>query len=115
MSTPTQLIAKARRQTYSNSTSYTDTDASLDLNNRLAILYSRVQTEVDEGHFWTWATSATVANQSEYTIATIGTNPINQIDGVSVMYHTTDTTYTKLNPVAYESLEYDMASYSDWA
>jgi len=34
MSTPAQLVAKARRQTHSNSVSYTDSDAILDLNNR---------------------------------------------------------------------------------
>lgn len=60
MPTPSQLIAKARRQTYSNSVSYTNDDALLDLNNRLNTLYSRVQSEVDEGHHWDYSTANTV-------------------------------------------------------
>jgi len=48
MSTPTQLIAKARRQTHSNSVSYSDSDAILDLNNRYEQIIGRIQTEVDE-------------------------------------------------------------------
>lgn len=116
MSTPVQLIAKARRQTYSNSVSYTSDDALLDLNNRLQTLYSRVQSEVDEGHHWDYSTAATAIWQSEYTIIeNTAWLTINQIDGVSVKYNTTDDRYTKLNPVSYDSLAYDMQAYNEWA
>lgn len=115
MSTPAQLITKARRQSYSNSVSYIDADAILDLNNRLQILYSRVQSEVDEGHHWNYATADTVISQSEYTIITLWSLAINQIDWVSVKYNTSDASYTKLNKVDFNSLDYDMQAYSDWS
>lgn len=115
MSTPSQIIAKARRQTYSNSVSYTDSDAILDLNNRLQILYSRVQSEVDEWHHWNYWITDSVVGQSEYTITNLSTLAINQIDGVSVKFNTSDDNYTKLNRIDFNSLEYDMQAYEDWA
>lgn len=115
MSTPSQLIAKARRQSYSNSVSYVDADAVLDLNNRLQVLYSRIQSEVDEGHHWDYGTANTVVWQSEYSIGSLGTLKINQVDGVSVKYNTTDASYTKLTKVDYNSLDYDMQAYFDWS
>lgn len=115
MSTPSQIIAKAQRQTASNSTSYPSTDAILDLNNRLAILYSRIQKEVDEGWFWNYATADLVSWQSEYTIDTLWSLKINEIDGVSVKYSSTDQYYTKLKRKSYEALDYDMQAYEDYS
>jgi len=115
MSTPSQLITKARRQTHSNSFSYTDDDALLDLNNRYQTIIWRIQTEVDEGHYWDWLTDDTVTSQSEYTIDSFGDIKINQIDKVAVKYFTTDTKYTILTKVDHNTLDYDFASYSDWA
>ena len=115
MSTPTDLVAKARRQTGSNSTSYTSDDAILDLNNRLSILYSRIQKEIDEGWFWTYATFDTISGQSEYTIDTIWTAKVNELDWVSIKYNSTDTTYKKLRRKSYDVLDYDMQAYSNWA
>jgi hypothetical protein len=112
MSTPAQLISKAQRQTYSNTSSYPNTDALLDLNNRLQILYSRIQTEVDEGYFWNYATANTVVSQAEYVTDVVGSLKINQVDGISVKYKSTDAGYTKLKPVAFESLDFDMAEYA---
>lgn len=115
MSTPANIIAKARRQTGSNSVSYIDADAILDLNNRRAILHSRIQKEVDEGHFWNYGITNTVSGQSEYTIETLETLNINEIDGVSVKYNSTDTDFTKLTRKSYEVLDFDMQAYEEWA
>lgn len=112
MSTPAQIISKAQRQTYSNATSYPNTDALLDLNNRLQILYSRIQSEVDEGYFWNYSTGNTVVSQAEYVIALVWTLAINQVDGVSVKYKSTDTDYTRLKPISFDSLDFDMAAYA---
>ena len=116
MSTPTQLIAKARRQTHSNSVSYSDSDAILDLNNRYEQIIGRIQTEVDEWHFWTWVTDTTTSGQSEYNISEMAWGiKINQIDKVAVKFFSTDANYTPLTRVDFNTLDYDWANYSDWA
>lgn len=116
MSTPSELISKARRQTHSNSVSYTDSDAILDFNNRYQTIIWRIQTEVDEWHFWTWVTDATVNWQSEYNIESMSTwLKINQIDKVAVKFFSTDTNYTTLTRIDFNTLDYDFSSYSTWA
>lgn len=116
MSTPSAIIAKARRQTHSNSVSYTDSDAILDLNNRYQTIIWRIQTEVDEWHFWTWVTDTTTSGQSEYNISEMSTwLKINQIDKISIKFFSTDTNFTPLTRVDFNTLDLDLATYSDWA
>jgi len=116
MSTPSEIIAKARRQTHSNSVSYTDSDAILDLNNRRQTIIWRIQTEVDEWHFWTWVTDTTTSWVSEYNISSMSSwLKINQVDKVAIKFFSTDTKYTPLTRVDFNTLDLDWPSYSDWA
>lgn len=116
MSTPSEIIAKARRQTHSNSVSYADSDAILDLNNRYQAIIWRIQTEVDEWHFWTWVTDTTTSGQSEYNIKEMASwIQINQIDKLAIKFFSTDTNHTICTKIDFNSLDYDFASYSTWA
>ncbi len=113
------IIDKARRQSHASSVNYTNDDALLDLNNRRSDMIGRIQSEVDEGWYWTWAIPDTglSADQNEYNIKKVNVGDtwrINQIDGVSVKYKTDDE-YIPLDSVHPSSLDYDLDYYKTYA
>jgi len=115
--TTAEIIAKARRLAHTNSTSYWDADAIIDLNNVYQDIIWDIVTYVDEDYFWDTGIVTSVLNQYEYLIADMWINPnaqkILQINKVFIKYKDTDTYYTKAIRVTPTTLTKDIQWYAD--
>lgn len=118
MDTTNSLATYVRRRTNSNSVSYIDADLLIDMENRYRRMCTAIVGKVQD-YFWTYALANTVVGQSEYTISQFTfpdttTRDILAIDGVSIKY-TTDGGFYKLEKTGFESLDWDISEYADWA
>lgn len=107
-------INKARRQVHASSFNYTNDDALLDLNHRRQDMISKIQSEIDEGWFWTWGTGSTVIWQNEYEIENIDSTRVNQIESLSVKW-TATWEFEKIDYIHPNSLEHDLDKYKTTA
>lgn len=113
--TPQEIINKARRQVHASSVNYTNDDALLDLNHRRQDMIGKIQSEVDEWWYWTWAFANSVIDQNEYNIENVdSTYNINQVDSISVKWKT-GWEYEKIPYVHPNSLDNELDSYKTTA
>lgn len=111
--TPSEIIARARTLSGTDSTNYTDAQGIKDFNAVYQDLISDIITEIDEDYFWDKIVTDSVASQNEYVIDDTQTSPnyrINQVNKVSVKYSDTDAYYTKATRVNPNDFEND----EDW-
>lgn len=118
MDTTNAIASYVRRRTHSNSTSYTDADLLVDMENRYRRICTSIVSKVQD-FFWTYAFADTVVSQSEYTIGSFTfpdttARDILTIDGASIKF-TTDGGFYKLDKKWYEWLDWDLSEYEDWA
>jgi len=90
MDTTNQITTYVRRRTFSNSVSYPNADALIDLNVRYRRVITAITSKVQD-FFWTWATFPTVVGQQEYEIASFilpdtFARDIISVDSVSIEY-----------------------------
>ena len=118
MDTTNQITTYVRRRTFSNSVSYPNADALIDLNVRYRRVITAITSKVQD-FFWTWGSSDTTTTQNEYTIDTFTfgdtfERDIISIDSVAVKFRASND-YYKLNKGAFSALDFDFSNYTDWA
>lgn len=117
MDTTNQITTYVRRRTFSNSVSYPNADALIDLNVRYRRVITAITSKVQD-FFWTWATFPTVVGQQEYEIASFifpdtFARDIISVDSVSIEYTSWDM--YKLEKGDFSSLTADISQYTDYA
>lgn len=117
MSTPAEIVAKARRRGNIDANDYPDADAIIDLNDAYEDFCGDIVTYIQEDYFWSPWVADTVTDQVEYLIEKIGTAPndlnIIEIKKVFIKYNASDTYYTKCERVNPSSLEFDLDYYAN--
>lgn len=108
------IIAKARKQTWTDATNYTTANAVEDLNFVYQDIISDIQTEVDEDYFWDEIKADWAQNQSEYSIIEIWTGAtakkITKVNAVSIKY-SSDWQYVPAKYINPQSLTKDKEWY----
>lgn len=100
------IIARARRLTSTDSNQYSDADALEDLNFVYQDCVNEIVREVWEDYFWDTAKTSTVSDQSEYAIEAIidGSDvyDIKKVKAVFIKWTSSDTKYTRLTYTDFE-------------
>lgn len=118
MNSTQSLTTYSRRLTYSNTVSYPDADALVDINMWYRQMIMAIVAKVQD-FFWTWGTTNAVIGQNEYvmeqfTFTDTFTRDVLSIDSVSVQYSTTGDMF-KLKKWDFASLDFDPTVYADYA